>query len=81
MGHMDGQGGLSMVHCPDCGSFNFSSEMQYGQALCTCAKCGCQWWDDSEEQERDKEREREDREIQAIAEMAEDEFIESRWRN
>jgi len=45
--------------------------MRYGQALCTCADCGCQWWDDSEEQMKDKLRDREDREMEAEARAAE----------
>ncbi len=60
-----------MAHCPDCGSFDFSSEVRYGEALCTCANCGCQWWDDSEQQVEDARREREKVEMDAEAAAAE----------
>lgn len=70
-----------MVHCPDCGSSDLSSVMRYGQALCNCAEYGCEWWDDSEEQERDRGRELEDRDIRVIAEMTEAEYQDSGWRD
>jgi hypothetical protein len=45
--------------------------MVHGQALCTCASCGCQWWDDSEEQYKDKLREQDEKEAQECARAAE----------
>jgi len=60
-----------MTSCPDCGSFDYSSEQQHGQALCSCASCGCQWWDDSEEQYKDKLREQDEKEALECARDAE----------